>query len=115
MADDATIEQELKRLDDEISERYAEMTNLLKEWAGAPVEDYELIGSDDAPVRLSELFGEKDDLIDVHNMGKHCAYCTAWADGFNGVVQHLEDRAAFVVVSPDSPATQNEFAASRGW
>lgn len=109
------IEKELERLEKEIRERQAAMTSLLKEWAGAPVEDYALQGSDGAPVRLSELFGDKDDLIVVHNMGKGCAYCTTWADGFNGVVPHLEDRAAFVVVSPDSPDVQRTFAASRDW
>ena len=58
---------------------------------------------------------EKEDLILIHNMGKKCAYCTLWADGFNGVRQHLQDRAGFVVISPDEPATIKEFAASRGW
>ena len=67
------------------------------------------------PVSLSSLFGDKDDLIVVHNMGRGCAYCTMWADGFNGVVAHLEDRAAFVVISPDEPEVQAEFAESRGW
>jgi predicted dithiol-disulfide oxidoreductase (DUF899 family) len=109
------IEQQLARLDKEITERHAEMTALMKQWAGAPVEDYELKGPGGAPVRLSELFGAKDDLIVVHNMGARCAYCTTWGDGFNGVVRHLEDRAAFVVVSPDPPERQAEFASSRGW
>jgi predicted dithiol-disulfide oxidoreductase (DUF899 family) len=112
--EEQTVEQRLERLDKEISEKYAEMTELLKSWAGSPVEDYVLLGAD-GPVRLSELFGEKDDLIVVHNMGARCAYCTTWADGLNGVISHLEDRAAFVVASPDSPEKQAEFAASRGW
>jgi len=38
-----------------------------------------------------------------------------WADGFNGVLDHLSDRAAFVVSSPDAPEHQRSFAASRGW
>jgi predicted dithiol-disulfide oxidoreductase (DUF899 family) len=38
-----------------------------------------------------------------------------WADGFNGVLPHLENRAAFVVTSPDDPQTQAAFADSRGW
>lgn len=80
-----------------------------------PVADYELTGADGVPVSLSTLFGEKDDLIVIHNMGRGCAYCTLWADGFNGIVSHLEDRAAFVLVSPDTPAVQTEFAAGRGW
>jgi predicted dithiol-disulfide oxidoreductase (DUF899 family) len=66
-------------------------------------------------VRLSELFGAKRDLIVIHNMGRSCAYCTLWADGFNGVYDHLVNRAAFVVSSPDPPDVQQSFAASRGW
>jgi predicted dithiol-disulfide oxidoreductase (DUF899 family) len=67
------------------------------------------------PVRLSQLFSDKDTLFVIHNMGKTCPNCTMWADGFNGVLPHLENRAAFVVTSPDDPATQGAFAASRGW
>ena len=67
------------------------------------------------PRKLSDLFGEKDDLILIHNMGKACPNCTLWADGFNGIFHHLADRAAFVVSSPDAPAVQKEFAMSRGW
>ena len=48
-------------------------------------------------------------------MGKSCSHCTLWADGFNGVYQHLADRAAFVISSPDTPEVQQEFARSRGW
>ena len=59
--------------------------------------------------------GWKLDTQFIHNMGSRCPYCTLWADGFNGVVDHLEDRAAFVVVSPDVPEVQAEFAASRNW
>lgn len=66
-------------------------------------------------VRLSSLFGAKPDLFLIHNMGKACPYCTMWADGYNGTYDHLADRAAFVVASPDSPEVQQSFAASRGW
>jgi predicted dithiol-disulfide oxidoreductase (DUF899 family) len=79
------------------------------------IQDYMLIGPDEDPVSLSALFGGRDELILIHNMGRWCSYCTLWADGFNGVLPHLEDRAAFVVVSPDSPEEQTEFARSRGW
>jgi predicted dithiol-disulfide oxidoreductase (DUF899 family) len=78
------------------------------------VADYSF-ATTDGPVRLSELFGDKDTLIVIHNMGRACPACTMWADGYNGVLAHLEDRAAFVVTSPDDPATQAAFAASRGW
>jgi predicted dithiol-disulfide oxidoreductase (DUF899 family) len=78
------------------------------------VEDYQLAGWD-GPVRLSALFGDKRDLFVIHNMGTACVACTMWADGFNGVYDHLADRAAFVVSSPNSPRVQKAFAESRGW
>lgn len=78
------------------------------------VPDYTFATSEGA-VRLSELFDDKDTLFVIHNMGKDCTHCTMWADGFNGVLPHLESRAAFVVSSPDDPAAQVAFAASRGW
>jgi predicted dithiol-disulfide oxidoreductase (DUF899 family) len=78
------------------------------------VADYEfrtLQGS----VRLSELFGDHDDLMVVHNMGISCPGCTLWADGYNGVHHHVITRTAFAVSSPDPPEVQQKFAASRGW
>jgi predicted dithiol-disulfide oxidoreductase (DUF899 family) len=64
---------------------------------------------------LSTLFGDKTDLIVIHNMGTSCVYCTLWADGFNGVYDHLANRAGFVVSSPDRPDVQKKFAGGRGW
>lgn len=78
------------------------------------VEDYEFSGWG-GPVRLSELFGDKTNLILIHNMGRSCSSCTMWADGFNGVYDHLASRAAFVVSSPDPVEVQKAFAAGRGW
>ena len=78
------------------------------------VEDYEF-RSLAGPVRLSTLFGDKDTLFVIHNMGAGCLYCTLWADGFNGILAHLEDRAAFVVTSPDDPVSQETFKTGRGW
>jgi predicted dithiol-disulfide oxidoreductase (DUF899 family) len=78
------------------------------------VADYEFQTAN-GPMKLSQLFGAKKDLFVIHNMGRGCVYCTLWADGFNGAYDHLSDRAAFVVSSPDLPQVQKEFAESRGW
>src|SRR5215470_17237168 len=80
-----------------------------------PVKDYAFRGANGATIKLSELFGEKDTLFVVHNMGASCRYCTLWADGFNGVFEHLRSRASFVVASPDAPEKQRLFAQGRGW
>jgi predicted dithiol-disulfide oxidoreductase (DUF899 family) len=80
------------------------------------VKDYSFKrAADGSEVKLSQLFGDKETLLVIHNMGRQCSSCTLWADGFNGVYDHLASRAAFVVSSPDPPAIQREFAASRGW
>lgn len=79
------------------------------------ISDYMLKDVDGAELQLSSLFGDKDDLIVVHNMGKGCSYCTLWADGFNGLSEHLADRAGFVLVSFDEPSVAKAFSAGRGW
>lgn len=66
-------------------------------------------------VRLADLFGNKNELVLIHNMGKSCSYCTMWADVLEGSKKHLETRCALVLVSPDSPEDQRKLAAARGW
>jgi len=78
------------------------------------VQDYEL-ASTEGTVRLSQLFGQHEDLILIHNMGAACSYCTLWADGYNGIHPHVVTRAGFAVSSPDRPAVQKKLAESRGW
>ena len=103
----ASAEKELLKLKGRIAQ-------LRKEASGESVEDY-TFQSAKGELRLSELFGDSSELIVIHNMGKSCVYCTMWADGFQGLLPHISNRAAFVLTSPDSPEVQQEFAASRGW
>lgn len=79
------------------------------------IRDYTLTRADGSPVRLSQLFGQHDDLLVVHNMGRGCAYCTLWADGFVSLLPHIQERTAFVISTPDSPQDQRAFAESRHW
>lgn len=102
------LHQRLKSLEEEIA-------TTRRQLAETAVPDYQLTGRDGGAVRLGELFGERDRLIVIHNMGFSCPYCTMWADGFNGLLPHIEERAAFVVVSPDDAGQQVEGAAKRGW
>jgi len=108
------LEREIASTLKELDNTRRKLVALRRRLPPEPVRDYELRDAD-GPVRLSELFGDSEDLILVHNMGTGCSNCTMWADEFNGVYQHLQSRAAFVVVSPDSPGVQQAFARSRGW
>lgn len=78
------------------------------------VKNYEFATSDGS-VRLSDLFDQHEDLIVIHNMGVSCPACTLWADGYNGIHQHIVARAGFAVSSPDRPAVQRKVAEARGW
>lgn len=105
---------EIARLENEVMAARQRLAAARRQAPAEPFEDHEL-QTTDGPVSLSALFGDRRDLLVIHNMGRRCDYCTLWADGFNGIVDHLEDRAAFVVVSPDAPEVQRDFAAARGW
>jgi predicted dithiol-disulfide oxidoreductase (DUF899 family) len=109
------LEQEISDLEKEIAEKRERVNELRQSLPPLEVQDYTLKADGGREVKLSGLFGENDELILIHNMGKSCPYCTLWADGLIGVLHHLEDRAAFAVVSPDDPAAQKEFATGRGW
>ena len=108
------LEREIACAQGELEAARRKLVKLRRKMPPEPVRDYELRNGD-GPVRLSEMFGDKDDLILIHNMGTGCSNCAMWADEFNGVYQHLQSRAAFVVVSPDSPEVQEAFAGKRGW
>ena len=95
---DTLAADELAKAEKELTKWREKITELRKSMPLENVKDYNLKNSDGTTVSLHSLFGDKSDLIVVHNMGKKCPYCTLWADGFMGVYQHLENRAAFVVV-----------------
>lgn len=106
---------EIERLEAEIAELHKRLGEARRRASPEPVQDYLLRRPDGAAVRLSDLFGGREDLLVVHNMGRKCAYCTLWADGFESLRPHLENRCAFALASADEPEVARQFAASRGW
>lgn len=106
--------KEIEALEMKIYEMNQELFKLRGEVSPEKVDDYTL-QSESGPVKLSELFGDKKELILIHNMGRSCDYCTMWADGFESMRRHLESRAAFVLCSPDSPEKQKDVRDERGW
>lgn len=108
-------DKKLKKISDEIADLRKKYIKLISKQAETDVQDYTLKTRDGSDIRLSEMFGENEFLIVIHNMGKACSYCTLWADGFSGVSYYIEKKASFALVSPDTPEVQKEFAESRGW
>lgn len=107
--------KQIDALQMEIEQKRKSILKLRSEMQLEPIADYALKDWNGNDVQLSSLLDERDELLVIHNMGKRCLYCTLWADGFNGSVLPISDRMPFVVVSPDAPNVQKEFAESRGW
>ncbi len=110
----AMSDNKIVQLERQIGELIAELNTLRKANAATPVTNYSfqtLAGE----TTLRDLFGDRDRLLVIHNMGQGCRYCTLWADGFNGLLPHLESALAVALVSKDSPRVQRTFANSRGW
>lgn len=110
--------QELRSIDTIYQDLLAikkEMAEAMK--AGLPevVEDYTFTNVDGNPVKLSELFGDKSELLVIHNMGSSCPYCSLWADGLTGFTKHILERTAFALCSADDHATAKAFSEKRGW
>ena len=112
---DRTMTQaKIAQLEEEIGKLTTELRALQAAIPPVEVPDYEF-STLEGTVRLSDLFGEHDSLIAIHNMGKGCRYCTLWADGLNAFVGHLESAVALVLLSKDAPRDQRQIAIDRGW
>ncbi len=111
------MNDDIAALSKELMDVKARLSEARRNAKPEPVQDYEFRHADGAgtPAKLSDLFGDHDELLVVHNMGSGCAWCTLWADGFNGLAKPLHDRAGFALCSADEHAKAHEFASSRGW
>jgi predicted dithiol-disulfide oxidoreductase (DUF899 family) len=107
-------EKELTRLRDELSTQRRDLP-----WVRVD-KDYVFEGSD-GKVVLPELFGDKSQLIVQHFMfgpdwDAGCKSCSFWADNFNGIVVHLQQRdIAFAVVSQAPFGRIEEYRKRMGW
>ncbi len=109
------IYAQIESLQSDIAKKRKEILALRAQAAPEPVADYTLHDREGRAVKLSDLFDDRDELLVIHNMGKACKYCTLWADGLTGFTRAMSDRVPFVLISPDEPAVQKEFADSRSW
>ncbi len=73
------------------------------------------------PIRLSELFEPgKNSLILINFMFAPadevpCVMCNMWADGYDAIAPHVEQRANFVLVARTDIKKLRAWAASRSW
>ncbi len=111
----ARLRKSIEQLELKIQTEKKRLAQMRQSLPPLEVADYEFTTKAGGRTKLSKLFGKHDELLLIHNMGVRCAYCTMWADGFNGLREHLANRTAFVVVSPDQPKIMSAFAKSRNW
>ncbi|MFH2037688.1 MAG: DUF899 family protein [Candidatus Zixiibacteriota bacterium] len=109
------VNEELKETEQELFELSKKINSMRKFLKIEITRDYQFKDMNGKTVSLESLFGDKSDLILIHNMGKKCAYCTLWADGFNGMYKHFESRTGYALVSPDPVEIAREFSEGRGW
>ncbi len=108
------MSEDIANLEKQIFELTGRLNALREANVGEQVQNY-TFSTLDGEVTLSEMFGDHDRLLMIHNMGQGCRYCTLWADGFNGFLPHLESVMSVVLVSKDAPDVQRTFANSRQW
>ena len=107
-------EKELARLSDELAEARRALPATLVE------KDY-VFESVDGPVSLLDLFGDHSQLIVQHFMfgpeaDEGCPICSFWADGYDGVIAHIQQRdTAFVAVSSAPLQEIETFEQKMGW
>jgi len=106
----------------ELTHQRDQLSQLRRELPWEAVEkDYSFEGPD-GPVTLSELFEGRDQLIVYHMMAvgisgeTPCRLCSFWADSFNGITPHLNDRDVTLVVVSRAPLSELKKHAKRaGW
>jgi predicted dithiol-disulfide oxidoreductase (DUF899 family) len=108
------MSDEISKIEKQIYELTVKLNALRKGSSGDEVQNY-AFATLDGETSLLDMFGDKDRLLLIHNMGQGCRYCTLWADGINGFLPHLESTMSVFLVSKDSPELQRSFANSRGW
>ncbi len=108
-------EKDFTRLRDQLSARRRAMPWLRID------KDYRFDGPEGQNLTLGDLFGGRRQLIVYHFMfapdwGKPCKSCSFWADGYNGVTQHLAQRDTRLVAISRAPLAKLASRAKQmGW
>jgi predicted dithiol-disulfide oxidoreductase (DUF899 family) len=106
---------EIRKIEDEIAAKKEILAQLITKEKSTIITDYTFLNAKNNLILLSELFKGKDELIIVFYMGIQCKYCTLWGDNYNGISAPLSNRAAFAVVSNETPKEQNKIKKNRDW
>ena len=112
---------ELLEAEKELTRRGDELARQRRELPWVPVEKEYLFDTDEGTASLADLFGGRSQLIVYHFMfgpdfKKGCPSCSAIADGFNGIVVHLQHHdVAFTAVSRAPLPQLQAYKEEMGW
>jgi predicted dithiol-disulfide oxidoreductase (DUF899 family) len=107
-------EKEFTRQGDELSRQVRELP-----WE-AVTKEYVFDGLD-GPERLTDLFADRSQLVVYHFMfhpddKAGCPHCSLRADGFSGIIAHLNQRDVTMVVVSRAPYSKlSEYQKRMGW
>ncbi len=105
----------IQQLSQKIAEQKSQLTQLKSELQPKQISDYQFLNKENSTTNLSDMFGSHKFLVVIHNMGQSCKFCTMWANGFEGVYKHFDDKSGFVLINHDPIEKQNAFAQKQNW
>lgn len=104
----------IQELEKQIADLKSQLKEARKSSPGEPVLNYEF-QTNNGSAMLDDLFGDKAELLIIHNMGKSCSYCTHWADVLSPVMNRITNVAAIALCTPDDLETAKKLATARNW
>jgi predicted dithiol-disulfide oxidoreductase (DUF899 family) len=112
---------ELLEAEKELTRRSDDLARQRQELPWVPIDKEYRFETDDGPASLADLFRERSQLLMYHFMfgpeyTAGCPACSAIADGFNGVVVHLENHdVAMTAVSRAPIEKLQAYKRRMGW
>lgn len=107
--------EEIHELDMQALQAFIQLDEARKNLEPVVVESDVFLDHKENEVTLDELFGDKNKLVLIYNMGTRCAYCTIWADGFSDSYHRIKEKLAFVVASKENTDNQIKIHTNRNW
>jgi predicted dithiol-disulfide oxidoreductase (DUF899 family) len=114
--------EELRREELELTEHRERVAAMRRQLPHGPiVEDYAFVDLNRQEVRISTLCSDTARPLVIYHLmfGKRqtvpCPMCTMWVDGFNGVAEHVAQRAELAVVAAATVSDLEAHARQRGW
>ena len=111
--------EQLRQAELELMQQREAVAALRRDLPAGPVAGDYLFESPDGSVTLDELAGDRP-LVLYHfmfggPMDNPCPMCSMWADGWNGVAEHVARNVDFALVTLGTVEQNTELAAAQGW